>query len=112
MRKTGMMMAVVAVLVAMFATAAYAATIYGTSGNDNLNETPQNDRMYGYGGNDDLDAYQYSGDTDRLYGGRGHDTLDASDGDGFDLLDGGRGYDVCYGDSGDNFVSCAEIYTY
>ena len=110
MRK-GMMMAVVALMVAMFATAAYAATIYGTNGNDELYETPQNDAIYGYAGNDYIDASWYGGDTDRLFGGRGHDELDADDGDGFDLLDGGRGYDVCYGDPGDRFVSCAEIYT-
>jgi Ca2+-binding RTX toxin-like protein len=110
MRK-GMMMAVVALMVAMFATAAYAATITGNDRANTLNETSQNDTIYGRGGNDELNAWQFSGDRDRLYGGGGADYLDADDGDGEDLLDGGRGYDVCYGDPGDNFVSCAEIYT-
>jgi Ca2+-binding RTX toxin-like protein len=111
MRRTGMMVAMVAVMVALFATAAYAATIEGNSRDNTLFETPQNDRMYGYGGQDDLYADDFSGDTDRLYGGGGADYLDAQDGDGQDLLDGGRGYDVCVGDPGDTFVSCREIYT-
>jgi Ca2+-binding RTX toxin-like protein len=109
MRRTGMMVALVAVMVAMFATAAYAATIYGTAGNDLLYETAQNDRIEGNGGNDDLYAYEFSGDTDKLYGERGQDYIDGQDGDNFDRVDGGRGYDVCYGDVGDNFFGCNEI---
>ena len=112
MRRTGMMVAVVAVMVAMFATAAFAATIYGTSGNDTLWETPQNDRMYGYGGNDIIHAFEHSGDTDKLYGGRGGDDLNGEDEDGFDRLEGGRGYDVCEGDPSDSFAGCNEVYTY
>jgi hypothetical protein len=109
MRKTGMMVAMVALLVAMFATAAYAATIEGNNRDNTLFETPQNDRIYGNAGNDELNAWEYSGDTDRLYGGRGRDVLYADDGDGQDLLDGGRGYDECYGDVGDTFVRCEVI---
>jgi Ca2+-binding RTX toxin-like protein len=111
MRRTGMMVALVAVMVALFATAAYAATIEGNNRDNTLFETPQNDRIYGNAGSDELYADEFSGDTDRLYGGRGQDFLYADDGDGQDLLDGGRGYDECYGDPQDSFVRCEEIYT-
>jgi Ca2+-binding RTX toxin-like protein len=109
MRKTGIMVAMVALLVAMFATAAYAATIEGGRGNDTLFESPGNDRIFGRAGNDTIDASRFSADTDKLFGGRGSDTLNADDGDAFDLLDGGRGFDTCIGDPGDTFVSCNEI---
>ncbi len=105
------MVAIMALMVAMFATAAYAATIVGTDGNDDLPETAGNDQIYGFRGVDTLDATAYDNDIDKLYGGRGPDTLYADDGDGFDELYGGRGYDICYGDPGDIFVNCQEIYT-
>jgi Ca2+-binding RTX toxin-like protein len=95
MRRTGMMVAMVAVMVALFATAAYAATIEGNSRDNTLFETPQNDRMYGYGGQDDLYADDFSGDTDRLYGGPGNDRLLANDGDSRDTVYGGPGFDIC-----------------
>ncbi len=111
MRRTGMMVAMVALLVAMFATAAYAAKIQGNDRSNTLFESPQNDQIYGYGGVDEIHAYEFTGDIDKLYGGRGGDGLYADDSDGFDVLEGGRGYDVCYGDASDRFVSCAEIHT-
>ena len=94
MRK-GMMMAVVALMVAMFATAAYAATI---NGNDNANalfETSGDDVIRGFGGGDVIDANNFSGDEDRLRGGPGNDRLLANDGDSMDLVFGGPGFDIC-----------------
>src|SRR5215204_7707026 len=79
MRKGTMMVALVALLVAIFATAAYAQTFIGDSGNDSSTETPGNDQMYGYGGEDELLAYIYGGDRDKLYGGRGNDYLEGHD---------------------------------
>ena len=108
-KRMAIMVTIVALMVAMFATAAYAATIHGTNANDALYETPQYDQMYGRGGNDFLDAVVYSGDTDKLYGGRGSDEVNASDGDTSDRLDGGKGIDSCYGDAGDTFVGCEQI---
>jgi Ca2+-binding RTX toxin-like protein len=108
-KRITILVAIVALMVAMFATAAYAATIHGDNTNEALYETPQNDQIYGRGGNDFLDAVVYSGDTDKLYGGRGSDEVSASDGDTSDLLDGGRGEDSCYGDAGDTFVRCEQI---
>ena len=107
MRKGPMMVALVALLVAIFATAAYAATIEGDNGDDDLFETPRRDFMYGFGGEDFLDATRFDDDTDKLYGGRHNDDLYADDGDGRDLLDGGRGRnDYCEGDRGDSFRNC------
>jgi Ca2+-binding RTX toxin-like protein len=100
---------IVALMVAMFATAAYAATIHGNNTNEALYETPQNDQIYGRGGNDFLDAVEYTGDIDKLYGGRGEDEVSAPDGDPLDVINGGRGEDSCYGDAGDTFVGCEHI---
>ena|SRR5215203_4691818 len=106
-RKGTMMVALVALLVAIFATAAYAQTFIGDSGNDTFTETPGNDQMYGYGGEDELLAYIYGGDRDKLYGGRGNDYLEGHDGDGDDLIVGGKGGDdECYADFGDEVHSC------
>ena len=95
MRKTGMMVAMVAVMVALFATAAYAATITGNNNDNNLFETPGDDRISGRGGADVLDANNFGGDTDILRGGEGSDRLLANDGDTLDNLNGGPGFDTC-----------------
>jgi len=106
MRRTTILVAVVAVLVAMFATAAYAATIYGDNASNELRETASDDQMYGYSGKDVLHAYLYNNDIDKLYGGRNADYVYADDGDPDDLVNGGRGIDFCFGDQGDEFKAC------
>jgi Ca2+-binding RTX toxin-like protein len=98
-----------ALMVALFAAAAYADVINGTSGPDRLRETCGNDTIYGYGGADRLIATQCRGDVDQLYGGRGKDFLNADDGDKLDIINGGRGFDTCWGDQGDRFVKCERI---
>ena len=99
MRKTGLMVAMVAVMVALFATAAYAATIDGNNNDNNLFETSGDDLMRGFDGADVLDANNFGGDEDTLRGGSGNDRLLANDGDTEDLLFGGPGYDTCVVDS-------------
>jgi Ca2+-binding RTX toxin-like protein len=102
-------------LVAMFATAAYAEIISGGSGSEILNETPYDDQMYGNEGDDTLYAYQYGNDADELFGGSGNDDLAADDTegrDGMDRINGGRGFDQCYGDKGDHFKKCEEVTRY
>ena len=99
MRKTGMMVAMVAVMVALFATAAYAAIITGNDNNNNLFETSGDDIIEGRGGADVLDANNFSGDTDILRGGSGNDRLLANDGDNLDTVNGGPGFDTCVVDS-------------
>ena len=106
MRKGTTMVALVALMVAIFATAAYAQAFYGDGGTDVFNETSGNDQMYGYGGEDKLYAYNYGGDRDKLYGGRNGDLVITDDGDGDDIADGGRGEDACYIDPGDEVHKC------
>ena len=116
MRKGTIMVALAALLVAIFATAAYALTAdctggpcYGTKQDDHLDETQNSgdDQMYTYRGEDVLHAFQYPGDTDKLYGGPNNDQVDADDGDGNDLVvGGGGGDDRCWVDAGDEVKSC------
>ena len=111
MRKGTTMVALVALMVALFATAAYADLIEGDRRNNNLNETSGDDQIYGYRGADSLNADEFGNDVDQLFGGRGDDRLYADDGDNLDTLKGGRGTDRCYGDSGDTFGGgCEYIY--
>jgi Ca2+-binding RTX toxin-like protein len=116
MRRVTMMLAAMAVMVTLFAAVAYAATIEGTDASETLNETNLNDKIYGYDGNDTLDADIYGksdvlpqGDKDLLYGGSNSDSLDASDEDGRDEVYGGKGYDKCFIDIGDEHHSCEEL---
>jgi RTX calcium-binding nonapeptide repeat (4 copies) len=103
MRKITLLLSVLALVVALSATAAYAlVTITGDSGDNILRESPEDDIMYGRGGVDVLEAFDFSGDRDELRGGAGNDNLDAEDGDGDDFLYGGRGNnDVCEVGEGD-----------
>jgi len=119
MRKVTMMVALVALMVALFATAAYAVNkqcakspCEGTSSRDTLYERGGDgvdDNISGLQRNDYINARSFTDDVDELFGNSGDDTLDARDGDGFDTLNGGRGNDTCYGDAGDEFVSCETI---
>jgi Ca2+-binding RTX toxin-like protein len=123
-----------AVMVAIFATAAFAVTKTGTQGGDNLIGTDNSDTLYGLngsdvlrgrGGNDYLEAGRgddlvYGGegnDTiylggggDIAYGGPGDDTINAVDGVvGNDFVSGGAGTnDTCYVDSADEAASSCE----
>ena len=64
------------------------ADIYGTSGNDTLNGTSDNDNIFGLGGNDLLSG---NDGHDTLLGGTGNDILFGDSGD--DVLNGGAGND-------------------
>jgi RTX calcium-binding nonapeptide repeat (4 copies) len=118
MRRMTILVAIVALMVTLFATAAYAAAtaVYGTNGDDYvINESSGwvDDRIYGLAGDDYINAVvtwsTTNSDTDKLFGGKGDDILGADDGDGADLLKGGPGYDRCWGTQGDRFASCEEI---
>jgi Ca2+-binding RTX toxin-like protein len=93
------MVALVAVMVALFATAAYAATIEGNDRDNVLFETAGDDLILGRGGDDVLDANNFSGDVDVLRGGTGNDRLLANDGDTLDTVVGGPGRDTCVVDA-------------
>jgi len=90
------------------------AVIEGTSGDDNLHATVNNDTVFGYAGNDSIygangddrleggegnDILNGAEDDDRLFGDGGNDDLDGGV-DGNDTLDGGDGNDNLRGRSG------------
>lgn len=84
-------------------TAAFAATISGTPGNNVIKGTPYKDTIYGYGGNDTIYGY---GSSDKLYGGRGND--DVYGGAGNDYIQDTSGYDTddIYGGPGADEIRC------
>ena len=118
MRRVTLMLAAMAVMVALFAAAAYAAEIWGTEANDTILESKQDDRIFGRQGGDKIFANLYGpdgliretdADRDKAYGNRGPDNIYATDGDNEDTLDGGLGHDECFGDDDDVFVNCEEV---
>ncbi|WP_417818619.1 M10 family metallopeptidase C-terminal domain-containing protein [Tritonibacter scottomollicae] len=94
-------------------------TLYGTAGDDVLEDDDDDGMLLGDDGNDRLLG---QGGHDRLEGGRGADTLNGGDGDdtilggddaldlrdliyagaGNDVVDGGHGNDLIYGQAGDD----------
>ncbi len=119
MRKVMMMVALVALLVALFATAAFAKNFQCTSVNcegtrnaDTILERRGNlepDNIFGRLRGDSIDATNYRSDEDNLYGNKGGDRLDATDGDGLDTVNGGPGVDECLGDANDLFIKCEYV---
>jgi hypothetical protein len=114
MRRVTLMLAAVAMMVALFAVAAYAVDIQGNDSSDELWESGRNDTMAGHGGADDIFANFYTraetvgglGDTDKVKGNKGDDELFANDGDNRDIVNGGRGIDRCVADAGDEVKNC------
>jgi Ca2+-binding RTX toxin-like protein len=109
MRRTAMVLAMVALLTVVFAVAALAVNkqctgypCFGGDDNDTLFERGGNgvgDRIYSKPGNDVVDVDAFSSDTDIIFAGIGRDTLKADDGDKRDDLYGERGFDRCYVDA-------------
>ena len=99
MRKSVMMMALMTLLTLAVAGVAYADRIQGNDRNNTLFESRRNDTIFGYGGDDVIDANNYSGETDRGYGGSGDDRILVNDNDRLDAAVGDRGYDVCIVDA-------------
>ena len=124
MRRLMIMVALVALLVSVFATAAYARTFtctdlpcYGTPDRDVINERPAfevPDEIFGLRGADSINAAISPGDEDILHGQRGADTLNTDEefpfGDGLDTVYGGPGTDTCYVDVGDEYFSCEIVH--
>jgi Ca2+-binding RTX toxin-like protein len=111
MRRGTMLAAAIAVMVALFAGAAYAAvvTIQGTPDNNVLFESPGDDEINGRDGSDEIHAEEYSYDVDELRGHSDRDLLNAQDQDYNDTLNGGANRDTCIGDKGDTFLNCEII---
>jgi Ca2+-binding RTX toxin-like protein len=103
MRRVTLMLAAMALLVGLFAAAAYAATITGTPQPETLLESNRGDTISAFRGNDRIDAgvWQNINDTDVAWGNRGADYIRVDDGDGLDTATGGPGNDVCFGDPDD-----------
>jgi len=86
------------------------ATVYGEMGNDLIDPTGTDDRIYGGSGMDVMYGGVGRGD-DSLSGGPDDDSLSAerggdavSGGDGFDFIFGGAGTDALTGDNGNDYV--------
>jgi len=120
MRRIVIMGAMVALLVGVFASVAYARTFtctdlpcYGTDNPDVINERPAYgvpDEIFGLRGADVIDAGISYSDEDILWGNRGNDTLYTDDGDGLDEAHGGAGAnDTCVIDVGDVAFSCENL---
>jgi Ca2+-binding RTX toxin-like protein len=110
MRRVMLILAAMAVMVSLFAAAAYAAEIWGTSQNDDLYESNLDDKIYGRQGNDYIDATKYEGDRDKAYGNRDNDIISVKDGDDEDYVDGGQGNnDRCWVDSDDRYINCEMV---
>ena len=92
MRRTVLLLGLMAAMIAVFATAALAVNKAGTQGDDRLVGTSGNDSLYGLNGADVIRGLE--GD-DYLEGGRGDDQVYGSD--GIDRIYLGGGNDIGVG---------------
>jgi Ca2+-binding RTX toxin-like protein len=109
MRRIGVVVSVVALLIVVFAAAALAVDkqctsypCFGTDDDDTLYErggNGVNDRIYSKPGNDIVRVNAFASDHDIIFGGKGRDRLNADDGDERDEVYAERGFDRCYVDA-------------
>ena len=76
MRRAGIFLTLMSVMVFVFAGVAVAAIINGNDGNNTLIGTPRHDVIRGFGGND---LIRGRGGEDDMYGGKGRDYIRAVD---------------------------------
>jgi Ca2+-binding RTX toxin-like protein len=117
MRRTTLLVAMVAGLLVLASGVALAVNIVGNNGPNLLIGTQQADNIAGAAGNDTINArggndraFGDSG-TDELNGGEGADFLNAADGAGGDVLNGGPGFDTCVRDVGETVINCNAVTT-
>ena len=131
MRRSVLLLITMAAALLLASGVALAATVKGTSGNDDpLEGTEKTDNILPYNGDDVVNAYggddtvHHSFGNDTIYGGPGNDTLRGGrggdkiyGGDGADLIDcaslesrGDTDTDIAYADSLDTVVDCPEPY--
>src|SRR5215218_3842593 len=85
MKRAGILLTLMSVLVFVFAGVALAALIEGDDGPNTLVGTPKGDAIYGFGGADRIegrgggDALRLGGGSDEGYGERGDDLISAVD---------------------------------
>jgi Ca2+-binding RTX toxin-like protein len=114
MRRVTLMLAAVAMIVALFAVAAYAADIQGTNDSEDLLESDRSDTITALEGDDFINATTYAStatreENDRAHGNNGDDIIWVNDGDGDDHAFGGEGDDTCLVDPGDEFDGCETL---
>jgi Ca2+-binding RTX toxin-like protein len=97
-RKMAILLAVIGLMLALFAGTALAVVRVGNDGPNRLVGTAENDTLRGHGGADTIIG---KGDSDRLYGGRGRDHINARERGRAedDLVDCGRGRDTVLTDN-------------
>ena len=113
MKRAAIFLALMSVMVFVFAGVALAALIEGDDGANTLVGTPKGDAIYGYGGADRIEG-RGGGDTLRLgrgsdegYGKRGDDYISAVDGTE-DAIFCGPGFDRTRANPGDNVAEGCE----
>jgi hypothetical protein len=116
MRKAAVLISVVAVVVAVFASAAVAKTINGNDADNTLRGTDKRDAIRGFGGEDVIRGLKGSDvmiggvGNDRMVGGRGNDASDAADGTGIDFVVCGSGFDKVKADKSDIVsIDCEDV---
>ena len=113
MKRAGILLTLMSVLVFVFAGVALAALIEGNDRPNTLVGTPKGDAIYGYGGADRLegrgggDALYLGGGSDEGYGERGDDYIGAVDGS-VDDISCGPGADRARANPGDNVAEGCE----
>jgi RTX calcium-binding nonapeptide repeat (4 copies) len=124
MRRLMIMVALVVLLVGVFAATAYARTFtctdlpcYGTPDRDDINERPAfgvPDEIFGRAGLDIINATISPGDVDILHGNKGNDRLKTREqfpeSDSLDTVYGGEGTDTCRVNDGDEYFGCEVVY--
>ena len=100
MRRTGLVLAIMALALLLASGAALAGVFNGDDGNNRLVGTDGRDRMSGGGGDDLMRGLD---GRDRMGGGDGLDTMYGSRGE--DVLNGLDGEDTIYGGPGNDYIS-------
>ena len=121
MKRVVLSLSLMGVMVALSVTAALAITDYGTTGDDILNGTDDQDTLYGLPGDDNIKGF---GAVDHLYGGADNDTVrgqadpdvmflgagkdEGYGGGGSDAIDGGPGSDTIFAGGGNDIVNAQD----
>ena len=100
MKRVVLLLGLMGVTVALAASAAFAITDYGTTGDDILLGTDDGDYLYGLPGDDTIRGF---GGIDHLYGGADNDTVRG--GDDIDEMFLGAGRDTGYGGTGGDEIT-------
>jgi Ca2+-binding RTX toxin-like protein len=112
-KRAGIFLTLISVMVVVFAGVALAALIKGNDRSNTLVGTPNGDAIYAYGGADRIDArgggdaLHLGGASDKGHGGRGDDYIRAVDGSKDDISC-GPGSDRVRANLGDNVLEGCE----